>query len=229
MERDSSSPLNKPCFLTANEFLKQDLLNNINENKRIMHEIFLNFYKSDSVLHTRFISQINDFKLVVTHYLAALEVETEFLCPNDHALRAAKALAALNDPNQQDKFSENLNKFNLIAQNSGFYPRLRTAGILLSEFSTISILCLIVPTLLILSGLVMPCSPAATLLMITGLAATAVMSYKHLPARLKQLNDQYSPVYNAKEKAKTLSMFFVSKPAKEAIFTQELNPIYVDL
>lgn len=150
----------------------------------------------------------------------ALVREIKFLCiSNNHAERIVNALTALNDPKQKNKFFENLDTFNKIAENSQFYPRLRLAMTLLSDLAVVSVIFNIIPALLIISNLAAPGSAVITLLVIACLASTATYLYKTLPDRFKELNKKYAPVYNVRDAARLLNQFF--KPEDRVVTSKD--------
>ena len=79
-------------------------------------------------------------------YKASLIKELQFLpIDYDHPLRAARALAKLNDQKESNLFAQNLDQFNQEAQNSKYYPNTRRLGSIVGDLLFLgSILAIII-------------------------------------------------------------------------------------
>jgi hypothetical protein len=161
-----------------------------------LNKIFESIMAPNSYLMTTFISTLDrqdkiKIKELLAKYKTSLIKELEYLpIDYDHPLRAAKALANLNDPSRSASFASNLELFNQEVLNSKYYPETRRLGAMIQDLLVIGV---IVALFIALPGVIIPMA----LSMLTWVAFSSSGKW----------NDE-SPVFQARKNGKMVGLFF---------------------
>jgi len=192
-----------------------------------INKVFAALLDDNSTIIARIRNQnlyVEEFKKSLEAYKEALIAEVHFLPEKyNHPQRAVQALAALNDPQQESNYLKNVHEFNKQANDSQFYPITRRV---VNRLINVLTYCLILTipfalaffitagsfgTLSVPSLLLISCT--TSLLCAAGIFGNAVVTSEY-----DQLQkNAYQSIYNSKDKAKSLSLFFNPEARNEKI------------